>query len=83
MVRNYNGVPIPNPDMRPDWQTGDLLGAGDRPGNLMSIQRHPDLRQWERQRLHYRLGSKTLNNRLTDMAARRRQRWTWATASAM
>src|SRR5215467_9513845 len=52
---NYNGVPIPSHDTRPD-EAGALLGAGDRAGQSDVLPRRQDVPAVERQRLHRRHG---------------------------
>ena len=54
---NYNGVPIPNPDTRPDLAKPVIYWAPVvAPGNLM-LPRHADLSAMGRQRLHQRHGN--------------------------
>ena len=55
--QNYNGVPIPKPDTRPDLAKPVLYWVPViAPGNLMFYTRHPDLPAMERQRLRQRPG---------------------------
>ena len=54
---NYNGVPVPSPDTRPDLATPVIYWAPViAPGNLMFYTRHADLPAMERQWLHQRHG---------------------------
>ena len=57
LANNYNGVPIPKPDTRPDLAMPVIYWVPViAPGNLMFYTRHADLPAMERQRLHQRHG---------------------------
>ena len=85
--QNYNGVPIPNPDTRPDLAKPVIYWVPViAPGNLMFYTRHPDLPAMERQRLHRRHGDpdRSTASSLTARAAPRPpSAGMWANASAM
>jgi glucose/arabinose dehydrogenase len=76
--RNYNGVPIPNPDTRPDLAKPVLYWAPViAPGNLMFYRGSKGFPQWDGNGFISGLGSKTLNRVIFDGhgGAKPAERW--------
>jgi glucose/arabinose dehydrogenase len=76
--RNYNGVPIPNPDTRPDLQKPVLYWAPViAPGNLMFYHGTKTFPQWNGNGFVGGMGTKTLNRITFDGhgGAKSAERW--------
>lgn len=75
---NYNGVPIPNPDTRPDLAKPVLYWVPViAPGNLMFYTGNKTFPQWDGNGFISGLGSKTLNRIVFDGhgGAKAAERW--------
>jgi hypothetical protein len=69
---NYNGVPIPKPETRPDLAKPVLYWAPViASGNLMSLPQRTDLPAVEWQRLHQRPGERDAQPRASPVAGNR------------
>jgi aldose sugar dehydrogenase len=76
--QNYNGVPIPKPDMRPDLAMPVLYWVPViAPGNLMFYQGNQTFPQWNGNGLISGLGSTSLNRIIFDGhgGAKSAERW--------